>query len=161
MNQEAIHEVRAAYHQVFLSPEDAWPDLRSDWRPGWVVEVDGDQGLILCTGCSHGPVEVSVRALDFVPADGLDVAISGGWEVGEERDCEIAEALFLTSPDPDGPPIEVFRPASPGLFRIRVLARGRAGDADQYVATPTERFEVTLWNVDAARPLERVGGDGV
>jgi hypothetical protein len=154
-----IYEIKAAYHQVFLSPFEIDPDW-GDWERSRLLGISGRSAVVISTGCAMGPVRVCVISSDRSPGPLSDAMVD--WEVGEEEDCWIEEAMIFSSPEEAFGIVEdVFVPARPGLHRVRLLARGRATNYDAVVREPTEHYEIRIWPADTPSPRLRVGNDGL
>lgn len=155
---------RADEHQFYLMPFNADAVERLPEPSDRLVEVTPTDAIVLYTGRTYADVDLTVRSLAGPPAALADDI--GAWEVGEEVTVRITEPLYGFSPFTDWYAPDVFVPTGPGLYRMRVLARGRVHDepedyeeiSDQRA---TEHVEVLFWPVQTRQPGIRAGSDQV
>jgi hypothetical protein len=160
----ARHLARADEHELYLTPFNADLVRERSWPSDRLFGVSRTGAVVLFSGRAFADVDLTVRSLQKPPralADSLD-----GWEVGEEQTLRITEPLHGFSPFPEWYAEDVFVPARPGLYRMRVTASGRVRDeAEDYEDIPdnrvTERFEISFWPVTSRAPRERAGSDAV
>lgn len=154
----ARHVVEAYANQVWLASFDGEPTYEDSWTAERLLGVS-DGAIVVQTGVYWGDVELTVRVFDRAPqplAESL-----AGWEVGEEETLRLDQSLYLVNPLAVDRAAEAFAPESPGLYRVRVLTRGRAPDPGFAATTRKtgERYEVTIWPVDEKEPRVWVGKD--
>ncbi|WP_327191181.1 hypothetical protein [Streptomyces xinghaiensis] len=118
-----------------------------------------DNGLIgslpgkaaIYTGVSSGRVTVSVRTLRTPPA----AVETGGWdEVLDHSLHAPAGALRVRCLMADPPDLPSLSPYGPGIYRVRIHARGRDTAPDGVAVEPMEDYLILTWPEDRARPDE-------
>lgn len=146
--------MHAGYHQLFLAPLGSSP-VYDGGGPGTLVSLtDNGTGMIVLTGSADGPVLLAIEL--------YDVAVDSGtaWEVQEEVDLSIADALQLSSPTWTKLFEPVLEPRRPGLHRVRVCGRGRHTNPDLSVFEPTEHYLIQAWPSDTPAPRVILLDDG-
>ena len=155
----AKHQVQVDYHQMFFAPFDVQPVMTPD-QDARLLNIATDQSSVfISTGCANGTVTIDLRVLDEPPAP-LDSCMAG-WEVGAEQDVRIDADLHLGAPTLTMVEPVTIRPSTPGLHRVRVLARGRAAHYDLFIDESGEEYEVSFWPVTSTRGRADAGDDGV
>lgn len=159
------HVAETHGHQVYLTPFNAVPVWKDSWAGDQVLGVSDGPSVILLTGASWADVEVTIRALPGPPAP-LTESLAG-WELGEEETVEITEPLHGMDPIGEWYAEDAFVPARPGLYRVRVLVRGRVpfveaedGSYDK-AAGMNEHYDVSIWPVEDREPRARAGTDSL
>jgi hypothetical protein len=155
----AQHKVQVDYHQMFFAPFNVHPVMTRDQDARLLNVTTDGSSVFVSTGCANGAVTVAVNVLEEPPA-ALDQCIAD-WEVGAEQDLLLATELYLASPTVNAVADLVVAPVSPGLHRVRVLARGRAEHYDQFVEDSGEEYEVTFWPIATPEGRTDAGHDGV
>jgi hypothetical protein len=101
------------------------------------------------SGVASGPVLVECQALTAAPAEDTD-----GWEDVAEASLEVTSNLFTleVSGWDDEPRPERLDVCGPGVYRVRVHARGRDTANDVAVSEPVESFLVQAWPAPYEEP---------
>lgn len=106
--------------QLLLAPLNVSPIFDGEDVGPLVAITDHGTALIILTGCVDGPVKVMTQ---MCPEPAPDP--NHAWEVVEEVDLLIDDALYLSSPTWAELHTPVFQPATAGRHRIGVSGRGR------------------------------------
>lgn len=132
--------VRVDHHMFYLLDEGAASQPPSPPANGLVGSEPGI--AIIFTGASSGHVTVTIEARLAAP-EGVDLA---GWdEVIDHSFHATGGHLRVTvfeGGQPGMPPLTV---AGPGVYRIRVHARGRDTAPDAVAFTPIENYLIVAW----------------
>ncbi|MHA4854392.1 SMI1/KNR4 family protein [Rhodococcus sp. MSC1_016] len=112
----------------------------------------GNDFLVIYTGATYGPVEVTIGVLTAPPAD-----TAAGWETIEEGTVVVTDQLSLI-PHPSGTETSIEDIAGltavdavdPGLWQVRVHARGRDADRGDVAVL------LQLWPAERPLPLTTV-----
>jgi hypothetical protein len=155
----AKRKVQVDYHQMFFAPFNVHPVMTREQDARLLNIASDGSSLFVSTGCANGAVTIAVSVLEEPPA-ALDQCMAG-WEVGAEQDLVLAAELFLGAPTVNVAANLVVAPASPGLHRVRVLARGRAEYYDQFVDDSGEEYDVKFWPISTPQGRTDAGHDGV
>lgn len=158
-------------HELYLTPYDAGDSPYTDidtselhvlhLTPGATSDV-----LTLLTGRTYAVVDLTVRMLPRPSTSLADAMADGDWEVGEEATMRLSEPLVgLGSVGWQAE--DVIVPGTPGLYRVRVMAKDRLHDDHAHYAEwpdgpegrETERFDVTVWPVTERQPVQLEGYD--
>lgn len=145
---EPSHQIEVSYHQFFLAPTDCSPIFdHATVGPLLALDPRYPDAVIIFTGCSDGPVNVTVHT-GQEPLPSL-AASATGWEVGEQVTITIHNELYLVPLMGNTPAPLAFTPQTPGLHLVRVLARGHTTNYDIPTWVPTEDYEITITPVTA------------
>lgn len=142
-------QVHAEVHRYLLIPgfigdrgDLRFPEMSS---PTGLVSFNADSGIgmVIC-GTDTGPIDLAV-----VDPAGQDF---DAWSEVAEVTVQLPDALKVSrasSWEPFGPVL-----AGPGLWRIRVCARGRdeAAAAGMFVSEAIEAHELSAWPVQTREP---------
>lgn len=100
-------------------------------------------GAVVLTGINTGYVNVTVELLDTAPGS---VDLDDWDEVVEvsvdSEDGELIAHGMAEDPPPEFPELAH---AGPGLYRLRVHARGRDTAAHSYAEEPVEDYKIRVW----------------
>lgn len=110
-----------------------------EWHPNGTMTVS--------TGMQIGELEVAVHVSETSPGA---VALLADQELDELTVRPSGRGISLTGFD-NSYPVDVELPESAsGLYRVRLVATGRAMDLDE----PDERFDFFIWPVPSEEPRE-------
>lgn len=146
---------RADHHQIYLgSPTESEAKIFDGDIGPLVVQPDPADpvALIIRTGCSTGPVRVSVEMLGMGHEPEPLTQVVPGYEVTEEVPLQImGSGLALIEEIGWGRRQEVLAPLETnGAHRVRVSATGRGLHYDGAVEEPEEDYLIQIYKVYSA-----------
>lgn len=155
--QRSRSVIDVSYQQIHLAPPEVdliFDALADESATGPLIgpaERHGDVAAIIMTGCSDGPVDVTLEVLDGPPGP-----LAPEWEVSEERDLRVEGTLYVTSPTVYDlyPPEMRLHPT--GSYRFRISGRDRHVARKLVTFTVTEYYLIQAWptsNLQAPRIL--------
>ncbi|MFD3424473.1 transposase [Nocardia fluminea] len=137
------------HHQFVIGAATA--ETYEPAESGSVMEV-GKNFVTIRTGIAYGPALLTVVVLDSAPTDDA----SPQWEVIEEADLQITQAVHVLGLD--GARTQGFDrvPVRRGRYRCRVSGHGRDEQWDLEVSNPSESYLVQFWKVARPMPMVRL-----
>ncbi|WP_328934982.1 MULTISPECIES: hypothetical protein [unclassified Streptomyces] len=140
----ASSPVHVDYHTFELTDSDKRIPMGFDTSNGLVFSRPGQ--VVICTGISTGPVNVSVQVCRHPPAQ-VDADV---WdEILDHSVATATGALRVTSVMTDAPDLPLLTPQGPGTYRVRVQARGRDNAPDGVADDPVEDYLLIVWPAES------------
>jgi hypothetical protein len=136
-------ELHTSYHQFIIE----------DWNSGGSIDlgVAASNGLVGATlgravvlvGTSIGPVNLTVELCEEAP-EPVDF---NDWEEIVDISLESYEGHLVARGIMDNPPqgLPELSSTGPGMYRLRVRARGRDNAVDLAVHEPVEDYKISIW----------------
>jgi hypothetical protein len=162
MTTPQTYQIEVSYHQFLLTPFGGDnPVIDSSGPVGPLLALDHrvPGALIILTGGTDAPVNVTVH-IEREPLPDL-AAAAEGWDVGEQAAIPIEGDMYLVPLMGSGSTPLIYRPTTPGLHLIRVLARGRRTHHDGITDGPNEDYDITITPITTDPGRQSTAGDGL